>query len=210
MVKAPELKLLLIKWLFENYNVLAIGNEVSYSPSLRRADIVLVSDGFSYAFEVKSDSDNIKRLKEQLDDYIKTFDYTYVVTTQNLLSEVELCTPKKVGIIVCDKKIQIIRKSKLVKTLNKRFLAEFLDRKTLLTKIKTTKLKTKDEIMSVYDLRNLVSESFTIKELRLWAIKTLVDRYSYQSKLFKYDSDISGLTTDDLRTLTGRGVSELR
>lgn len=205
MVKAPDIKLLLIKWLFENYDVLAIGNEVSYSPLLRRADIVLISDGFSYAFEIKSDSDNLKRLKEQLDDYTKTFDYTYVVTTYNLLSEVELNTPKNVGIIVCDKKIQFIRKSKLIKTLNKRFLAEFLDRKTLLTKIKT-----KDKSMSIYDLRNLVSKSLTIKELRLLAIEALIDRYSYQSKLFKYDFDTSGLTADDLKTLTGIGVSELR
>lgn len=205
MINASKIKITLIKWLLEKYhNDLVLGNEVAYSPLIRRADLVMIHDGFSYAFEIKSDYDNIKRLNEQLPDYLKTFDFVYIVTTKTLLKEIELSVPKNVGIILVNGDVKQKRKPTLIKRLNKRFLAEFLDRKTIIKNIKK-----KPSSLSVYDLRDYISNELSIKETRELAIQSLIKRYSYQFSLFLYDIKNTGITEEDLRTLTGCNLNNI-
>lgn len=205
MVNASKIKITLIKWLLEKYqNNLILGNEVAYSPLVRRADLVMIHNNFSYAFEIKSDCDNLKRLSEQMQDYLKSFDFVYVVTTHTLLKEVKTSVPKNVGIIVVNGNIQEKRKPSLIKRLDKRFLSEFLDKKTILKNIKR-----KTTLSSVFDLRDFISKELTTKEIRALAIQNLVKRYNYQFSLFLYDIQNTGITADDLRTLTGSNLDRI-
>ena len=205
MINASKIKISLIKWLLEKYhNDLILGNEVAYSPSIRRADLVMIHNSFSYAFEIKSDYDNIKRLKEQLPDYLKTFDYVYIVTTNNLLKEIEISVPKNVGIILMNENVKQKRKPTLIKRLNKRFLAEFLDKKTIIKNIHK-----KNSSSSVFDLRDIISKELPLNEVRELAIQSLIKRYSYQFSLFLYDIQHSGITEEDLKTLTGCNLSNI-
>ena len=206
MINASKIKIALIKWLLEKYhNDFILGNEVAYSPLIRRADLVMVYNGLSYAFEIKSDCDNIKRLNEQLTDYLKTFDFVYIVTTNNLLKEIELSSPKNVGIILVDDNVRQKRKPTLIKRLDKRFLAEFLDRKTIIKNINKKRLAS-----SVFDLRDIISKELSTNEIRELAIQSLIKRYSYQFSLFLYDIKNSGITEDDLKTLTGCNLGNIR
>lgn len=205
MINASKIKIALIKWLLEKYhNDFILGNEVAYSPLIRRADLVMVYNGLSYAFEIKSDCDNIKRLNEQLTDYLKTFDFVYIVTTNNLLKEIELSSPKNVGIILVDDNVRQKRKPTLIKRLDKRFLAEFLDRKTIIKNINKKRLAS-----SVFDLRDIISKELSTNEIRELAIQSLIKRYSYQFSLFLYDIKNSGITEDDLKTLTGCNLGNI-
>lgn len=56
-------------------------------------------------YEIKSDKDNLKRLKNQLDNYLIFFNYVVVMTTEKHLDEVIqlLSKPeyKQVGVMVC-------------------------------------------------------------------------------------------------------------
>lgn len=204
MINASKIKITLIKWLLEKYhNDLVLGNEVAYSPLIRRADLVMIRDGFSYAFEIKSDYDNIKRLNEQLPDYLKTFDFVYVVTTKTLLKEIELSVSKNVGIILVNGDVTQKRKPTLIKRLNKRFLAEFLDKKTIIKNLHT-KIDS-----SVFDLRDAISKKLSINKIRELAIESLLKRYSYQFSLFLYDIKNTGITEEDLRTLTGCNLNNI-
>lgn len=206
MKNASEMKLKLIEWLIDNYKTdIVIGSEVLYSPMTRRADLVMIHDKYSYAFEIKSDCDTVKLLNEQIEDYSKTFDFTFVVTTKTHLHEVEKRVPKNIGILVSGDRIFQRRKASQIKRLNKRFLAEFLDKKTL---IKCTGNIMKNH--SIYDLRDLVSQKLDIKEIRKMAIAHLRKKYEYPSTLFEYDLKNSGITIDDLKTLTGCEPSEIR
>ena len=44
-----------------------------------RADVLGITDGAIFGFEIKSDSDTYERLKTQIKDYDKFCDYCYVV-----------------------------------------------------------------------------------------------------------------------------------
>ena len=205
MINASKIKIALIKWLLEKYhNDFILGNEVAYSPLIRRADLVMIHNDFSYAFEIKSDYDNIKRLNEQLHDYLKTFDFVYIVTTQTLLKEIEASAPKNVGIILINGSVKQKRKPTLIKRLNKRFLAEFLDRKTIVKNVHKKNLAS-----SIFDLRDTISKELPLNEIRELAIQSLIKRYRYQFSLFLYDVQHSGITEEDLKTLTGCNLSNI-
>ena len=64
-----------------------------------------------YGFEIKSEQDNMDRLYKQLNSYITFFNFVYVITYENHLSEVlEIIDAHKqfdkVGIMVVNKKLQ--------------------------------------------------------------------------------------------------------
>ena len=205
MANATEIKLSLINWLLNKYQEdIILGNEVAYSPIIRRADLVMLHNNHSYAFEIKSDCDTTKRLNEQLNDYMKAFDFVFVVTTKLLFKEIKLSIPKNVGIIVVENKVIQKRKAIQIKRLNKRFLAEFLDRKILLQQLKKDK-----KSFSVYDLRDDICKQLTTKQLRILAIESISSKYIYQSKLLKYDVIHSGITIEDVKTLTGGHLSHI-
>ena len=81
-MKANEIKVLFIKWLLENSPNSIIGNEVLFSNNLCRTDILEIIKNKTIAYEIKSDSDNLDCIDEQLKNYIETFDYTYLVFTE--------------------------------------------------------------------------------------------------------------------------------
>ena len=64
-----------------------------------------------YGFEIKSEQDNMDRLYKQLNSYITFFNFVYVITYENHLSEVlEIIDAHKqfdkVGVMVVNKKLQ--------------------------------------------------------------------------------------------------------
>jgi len=63
-----------------------------------RADIVMVN-GTTTVYEIKSELDNFDRLNTQLDDYLKVFDLVYVVTTESMSDLLKLRIPEPVGIL---------------------------------------------------------------------------------------------------------------
>ena len=56
-------------------------------------------------YEIKSDKDNLKRLKNQLDMYLVFFNYAVVITTEKHLAEVikllNMPEYKRIGVMVC-------------------------------------------------------------------------------------------------------------
>lgn len=68
-----------------------------YPVNNSRADLVKI-DKVSCAYEIKTDYDNTNRLKRQLLDYSRAFEYIYVVCSQRNLSSVERIAGRWVGI----------------------------------------------------------------------------------------------------------------
>ena len=69
-----------------------------------RADVMMVTDDAITGLEIKSDADSYARLKRQIRDYDKYFDYNYVVIGKSHLKHVEEHIPKYWGIISCFEK----------------------------------------------------------------------------------------------------------
>ena len=60
---------------------------------------LLVTNGTSIAFEIKSELDNLDRLDSQISSYAEAFDLVYVVTYEQVLSRVISSVPGWVGIL---------------------------------------------------------------------------------------------------------------
>jgi hypothetical protein len=63
-----------------------------------KADLVILN-GTSTAYEIKSERDSLARLENQLANYSKVFAKTYVVVAEPFVSQVLTCTPPNTGIM---------------------------------------------------------------------------------------------------------------
>ena len=107
--------------LSRNPNVI-IGNEIMYGTGRRLVDLILLKDNRITAVEVKSDSDNLKRIKEQITEYKKIFNFVVLIITRKHMENILEITSKDIGIylITEDFLIQPIRLPHLQKMTDKR------------------------------------------------------------------------------------------
>lgn len=71
-----------------------------------KADVVILN-GTSTVYEIKSERDNLYRLDRQLHEYLRVFDRVQVITGEKHLSELERNIPREVGIQVLTNRFQI-------------------------------------------------------------------------------------------------------
>ncbi|WP_281952019.1 sce7726 family protein [Nitrosophilus kaiyonis] len=128
-IKEKELKEAFIAWIDKKIQNKSIATEVGtvYKNRMRIVD-VLVTNGHTYAFELKSEADNLKRLEDQISHFSNFYDYIYVVYwrdkfTIDFLNE-------KIGLIEAFKKgnrieFKIIKKARINRNLD---LSELLSR----------------------------------------------------------------------------------
>ena len=89
----------LFLWLEEKYEKARFFEEKDIGRS--RADIMMVTDNAITGFEIKSDADSYARLKRQVRDYNKYFDYNYVAVGRSHLKHIEEHIPKWWGVVAC-------------------------------------------------------------------------------------------------------------
>jgi len=68
-----------------------------------KADVVVLN-GTSQVYEIKSEMDNLERLDRQITAYRKMFDYITVVTTERLFDAIARRVPEEIGIMVLSEK----------------------------------------------------------------------------------------------------------
>lgn len=68
---------------------------------------VAIFNGTSTAYEIKSERDNLDRLKDQVDTYKKFFAKVYVITGENHLGEVLATTSPGVGVLLLNNRFGI-------------------------------------------------------------------------------------------------------
>jgi hypothetical protein len=77
-----------------------------------KADIVLLN-GTSTVYEIKSEYDSFARLEKQVDSYSKAFDHINVITSPSQAKGVMSLLSKQIGVLVLNKnKISVLRESK--------------------------------------------------------------------------------------------------
>lgn len=201
-MKANELKVKFIEWLIskqkkEDY---VIGNEVLFSVDKCRADILLLKDNKMIAYEIKSDSDNFLDIDYQLNQYLSTFNYTYLVVTLKHIKQLEYLKEYNIGLILYDKdKFKILKKPLLSQQIMKENLVEFIQKQSLKNLIKFSKC----DNLSVFKYRKLVVEKCSKNKIQEQAYNTLKNRYSRLFKLFLLDTSRDNIMIEDLKTLTG-------
>ena len=78
-----------------------------------KADVVILN-GDSTVYEIKSEYDSFNRLKDQINSYFQVFDYINVITTSSQAEKMKALVPEKTGILVLTENntISTIRKAK--------------------------------------------------------------------------------------------------
>ena len=97
---AEYIKCLFIDYLLSKSKELIIGNELMYGIKRKVVDLVVLQNKKIIAVEIKSDSDNLSRLEEQISEYKKIFDYVLIITTEKHASRISEIVPSEIGIYV--------------------------------------------------------------------------------------------------------------
>ena len=97
---AEYIKCLFIDYLLSRSKELIIGNELMYGIKRKVVDLVVLQNKKIIAVEIKSDSDNLSRLEEQISEYKKIFDYVLIITTEKHASRISEIVPSEIGIYV--------------------------------------------------------------------------------------------------------------
>jgi len=93
-----------------------------------KADVVIFN-GTSHVYEIKTDLDNLERLEKQIEDYKKVFEFVNVVSVESKVDEIKSLLDDSVGIIILTEQytLKTIRKAKSgLKSLNKEALFNLL------------------------------------------------------------------------------------
>jgi len=94
----------IVKYWFARNHVDELDSTVIFEPNIgaSRLDIARVN-GCSYAYEVKTELDNLARLESQMSDYEKVFEYVYAVVHPRHTANVLEMLPPHCGIVqICD------------------------------------------------------------------------------------------------------------
>ena len=199
MIKdASYYKTLIIDEFFNDLNIDLLTTEIPYLYGNRKADLVVILDNKSIAFEIKSELDNLTKLNEQIRDYQEVFNEVYVVIADKFKTSQEIKSlPKNIGLIVeKNGTFKLKRVAKLKTTLKKDKTVYFLHKNEMLEYLNTNKY------LSINGVRKKFLNKFNNKEVYDIVLKSLINRYNDKFKLFCFNR---GKYThkEDLKMLTG-------
>lgn len=134
---ADIIKARVIDFLIEKFDGVVVGDEVMYGTSHKVVDLVALFGGETYAIEIKSAKDDLRRLPEQIAEYSKIFDHTMVFTTIDHLNKIRKLSKAKVSIFkfgvddtiegsMLDKKNNV-QKNEMLATMNASYIRKRLN-----------------------------------------------------------------------------------
>ena len=116
---AEHIKAAVIDWLLNRHPSVTIGNEVTYGSKSKLVDLLAIVNNKTIAIEIKSASDNLKRLPQQLVEYSKIFDKIIIVTAPSHLGSISKLISKNIGLYIIDKTIKKVQSPHLNRKLDK-------------------------------------------------------------------------------------------
>ncbi len=84
--------------MIEKFGGVVIGDEVKYGSSRKVVDLLALYKSETYAIEIKSAKDDLRRLPEQISEYSKIFDHTLVFTTIEHLPKIKQAAKAKASV----------------------------------------------------------------------------------------------------------------
>ena len=99
---ADIIKTKVVDFLIKKFDGVVIGDEVMFGSSRKVVDMLALYRGETYAIEIKSAKDDLRRLPEQITEYSKIFDHTVVFATIDHLLTIKQVSKAKVSIFEFD------------------------------------------------------------------------------------------------------------
>jgi len=116
---AEYIKASVIDWLLKRYPSVIIGNEVMYGFKRKVVDLLVIINNKTIAIEIKSASDNLNRLPDQIAEYNKIFDKVIIITTPSHLDGICHLIRGGIGLYVIDKAIKRVQSPHINHNLDK-------------------------------------------------------------------------------------------
>jgi len=116
---AESIKAQVIDWLISRHHDIIIGNEVMYGTSRKVVDLLAIIDNQTVAIEIKSASDKLTRLSEQIQEYNKVFDKVIVISSPSHIKGITRILPDGTGLYNIDKQIKRVRAAAVNQHLDK-------------------------------------------------------------------------------------------
>ena len=178
----------------------SLTSEFLFSEEKRYADIVKVTQLNTTAYEIKSEKDNTSRLHEQLECYVKTFDYTYVVCHSKHLDAVFKIAHSDVGIIIetSPKKFKIVKRATKSSHISISDLLMIFNRSDM-QQLFNKKL---DKKIPLEVLRKQILPEINSLCLKRHFRDTLLVRYKILTERFLREIEKDNIHPDDLLTLS--------
>ncbi|MFA9389318.1 MAG: sce7726 family protein [Prolixibacteraceae bacterium] len=184
---ANNIKALLIDFLIDNNQDVdfLFGSEVFFGKKKRQTDIITVN-GTITAYEIKASNDDFRRVREQLDDYKKVFDYQYLVVTEEHEKKATSFLKKNEGLIVIDRNLNVMicKKASLIKKQSKAEILETIP----LSFLKMQYRLPSD--LNAFNCRNILLKR-RLPELKITLKNFLESRLRPRNDLFKSEKGVS-------------------
>ncbi|WP_346862099.1 sce7726 family protein [uncultured Draconibacterium sp.] len=200
---ANAIKALLIDYLLNLYDKeILFGSELIFGKKKRSLDLVLVDD-FLSGFEIKASNDDFRRVRGQLNDYKKIFDFQYLVVTENHLDKARKVIYGNEGIIVVqnDLRLFLYKKPNLILKHSKQDILETIPGSFLASYFGVNKYK------NVVELRTILSRK-KLGDLKIALFDYLNFQLLPRNELFFFERG-SCTHPEDIRLLSSSSISVL-
>lgn len=193
---APTITQALIQWLDVKYEDKTITTEIPVNTSLgvKIADVV-VSNGHSMAYEIKSALDTTVRLDAQVNGFIEMFEYVNLVYWSEKFEPAKLNLPENIGLIRAywsenEIAFRVEKKAKINKFLTPEASAKFLWKKELRYFLRQKQIKFKmsdDKDTLVSKFAEFYKKRESVEIFRY----VLKKRFELGYSMFKYSNDLN-------------------
>lgn len=135
---ADYIKCKFIDYFINRYDCQCIGSEVMYGINKKMADLIFLSNGKTYAIEIKSKNDNLLKIQDQISNYCDVFDYVIVVTTKNHINNLMNEINNSIGVFLISDDFSIqqiqrftlqrhVKKQSVLSSINANYLRSLVD-----------------------------------------------------------------------------------
>lgn len=155
-------------------------NELGINFGASRIDVAVVN-GILHGYEIKSESDTLKRLPQQMEYYNRLFERMTIVTDPKFLEAIEQLVPKWWGIQIVNKKpsslsLKTIRKGRRKPSQDKELLLKLLWKEDLERFVDYVGYPKKFKSLRKNTLLQLFNNEVDLKTARVFVYDTLKQR----------------------------------
>ncbi|PHR99809.1 MAG: hypothetical protein COA68_07720 [Oceanobacter sp.] len=181
--------------------------ELNFMNGRRRADLTFGSNGELYSFEIKSRFDNLSKLAEQTSDYIRCFDYSYIVVNKSHLSSARKIANKKLGIILEQNgALKIMRRATKIKRLDKYSVLTLISGKDISQSFKVSSSNVK--AFDTHTIKKMISKEHTLAEIKYRIYSKLKENHSSNLQ-FLLDETGDIVHVDDLLYISRKNATKI-
>ena len=184
----PEIRKAFIKqYLLNQSKKSLIFEEVGILRGKSIVDIALFNNDFFQAFEIKSGSDGIQRLPNQIESYAHIFDSITLITEESQVMKMSKMIPAHWGLIVVKKvfeniEFDVLKLPKRNLGIQKMSLAQFLWRDEAMQALKRRGYK-RISSKKVKALWNMIVNNLSVEEIRSEIVIALKSRGDWKNPL---------------------------